>query len=254
MIKGLQCVPLIRVSRDQVAQTYSQQTWQRRAYEDFISIILSREYGMKTFPCVYATKGFKSNDHRYVFTESDDPSEPRNVRLLGDALRAYLRQSHSIGPNTSLVIICPPSTKDRSVEDYNLSFWGLLRGLRIYDSKPWPEHVPADTTTSRWAFCFEGVPWFFAVLTPAHSKRQSRYAPNFGIVIQPKWVFDVLFNTPEKRQAACGKVRSLLADFDEIPLSPDIAHHGDPGTTESRQYYLLDENKTSFCPYSDLDR
>ena len=207
---------------------------------------------MKTFPCVYATKGYKSNDQRYLFIHSDDPSEPRNVRLIGQALQLYFRMSRSCGPNTTLVILSPPTPHPRTVERYNLDFWAFLRGLRVFDGKPWPQNIPQGTGENKWAFCFDGEPWFPAVLTPAHSKRQSRYAPNLVYVMQPKWIFDILFNTPEKRYGACEKVRALVTDFDDVPLSPDVAHYGEPGTTESRQYYLLDENTRSFCPYDDL--
>lgn len=228
---------------------------------------------MKTFPCVYATKGLKSNDQRYVFIPSDDPSEPRNVRRVAAALRKYLKLSHSCGPNTTLVVLCPPSDPIRSIEQYNLDFWGFLHGLRVLDSKPWPKDIPADTQTNKWAFCFDGEPWFPAVLTPAHQRRQSRFTPNLVYVMQPKWIFDILFSTPQKRYGACEKVRKLVTEFDDVPLSPDgkshfmscmfgalgsltpmesVAHYGEPGTTESRQYYLLDQNERSFCPYPHL--
>ena len=207
---------------------------------------------MKTFPCVYATKGYKSNDQRYVFIHSDDPSEPRNVRLIGQALQSYLRLSRSCGPNTTLVVLSPPTPQPRTVEQYNLDFWAFLRGLRVFDAKPWPQNIPRSTGESRWTFCFDGVPWFPVVLTPAHSKRQSRYAPSLVYVMQPKWIFDILFNSPEKRRVACEKVRALVKEFDDVPVSPDIADYGDPGTTESRQYYLMDENERSFCPYNSL--
>lgn len=95
----------------------------------------SKEYGTKPFPCVYATKGYKSNDQRYVFVDSDDPSEPRNVRRIGKAQRTYLPRSHSCGPNTTLVMLCPPSNPIRSVEQYNLDLWGFLHGLRVLDNK-----------------------------------------------------------------------------------------------------------------------
>lgn len=238
--------------RDQIEQTYGPETWQRRVYEDLVTVILSRQYGMKTFPCVYATKGYKTSDQGYVFIHSDDPSEPRNVCLIGRAMRAYLPQSRSCRPNTTLVILCPRSTKVRSVEEYNLEFWSFLRGLRVFDTEPWPSDIPADTTSNKWGFCFDGVPWFPVALTPAHVKRKSRYTPNLVIVLQPKWIFDILFNTPAKLYAACAKVRTLVGEFDEIPLGPDVAHYGEPGTTESRQYYLLNENETSYCPYPNL--
>ena len=67
-----------------------------------------------------------------------------------------------------------------------------------------------------------------------------------------RYNLDILFNTPEKRRGACEKVRALVTDFDAVPLSPDVEHYGEPGTTESRQYYLLDGNERSFYPYDDL--
>ncbi len=91
-------------------------------------------------------------------------------------------------------------------------------------------------------------------MTPAHEQRHSRYAPNFVIAMQPKWVFDNLFRTLEKRRAAVEAVRKLMPAFDEIEPSPDLSAYGTEGTTEAHQYYLLDENKTSHCPFADLDR
>lgn len=72
--------------------------------------------------------------------------------------------------------------------------------------------------------------------------------------MQPKWVFDHLFRTPETRRAAVEKVRKLMPAFDEVGISPDLSAYGTEGTTEAHQYFLLDENKTSTCPYGDLDR
>ena len=72
--------------------------------------------------------------------------------------------------------------------------------------------------------------------------------------MQPNWVFDCLFRTPERKRAAVEKVRTLIPAFDEVGLSPDLSAYGTEGTTEAHQYYLLDENRTSFCPFEDLDR
>ncbi|KAM0795124.1 YqcI/YcgG family-domain-containing protein [Usnea florida] len=237
-----------------------EETWQRQAYEALKSILLARNEGAKRFPCIYATSGYNHDEHRYIFMHSDDPSEPRNLRLLASAMRAYLPQSHSIGPNTSLVIIHPPASDTNtdcpspSVDSYHHKFWTLLRGLRTCDLKPWPSDIPPRTDDAKWAFCFDGVPWFPAAMTPAHEHRLSRHAPFFTVAMQPKWVFDNLFRTPERRRAAVEKVRTLMPAFDEVDLSPDLSAYGTEGTTEAHQYYLLDENRTSFCPFEDLDR
>ena len=229
--------------------------WQRLVYEEFKATILAKGSGMKTFPCVYATMGYRSGDHRYVFLHSDDPSEARNIRLLAPALREYLRVSQSLGDNTSLVIMGAPSNNgNKSVEEYNNGFWEMLRGLRIWDSKEWPEDVPQNTKDEKWTFCFDGVPLFPVALTPAHERRWSRHSPTPLIALQPKWVLDRLLGTPEKRKSATGKVRKLLAEYDQIEISPDLTSYGEPGTSEVHQLCLLDENKTAECPYFDFDK
>ena len=90
-------------------------------------------------------------------------------------------------------------------------------------------------------------------MTPAHEQRQSRRASNFTIAVQPKWVFTNLFKTPEKREKAVQAVRKLMSAYDKVDISPDLAAYGDEGATEAHQYYLLDKNETSECPYDDLD-
>ncbi|KAF5551497.1 ycgG [Fusarium phyllophilum] len=241
------------LTRKEVETRFDKDTWQGLAYQDFKSTILAKGNGMKTFPCVYATVGYRSDDHRYVFLESDNPSEPRNVRKVALALTEYLRMSTSLGPNTSLVIIGAPSEKQRTVEEHNRTFWDMLRGLRICDPRPWPEDIPQDTENAKWTFCFNGEPVFPVMLTPAHQKRWSRHMSVPVIALQPKWVLDNLLGTPEKRKAAQSKVRNLLQKYDTIGVSPDLTAYGAVGTSEARQLCLQDKNESVQCPYRNFD-
>ncbi|KAF4443041.1 ycgG [Fusarium acutatum] len=241
------------LTRNEVESRFDKDTWQGLAYQDFKSTILAKGSGMKTFPCVYATMGYRSDDHRYVFLHSENPSEPRNVRKVALALAAYLRISTSLGPNTSLVIICAPSEKQRTVEEHNQTFWDMLRGLRICDPRPWPEDIPQDTEDAKWTFCFNGEAVFPVMLTPAHQKRWSRHMSVPVIAMQPKWVLDNLLGTPEKRKAAQSKVRSLLQKYDTIGVSPDLTAYGATGTSEARQLCLQDKNESVQCPYRNFD-
>lgn len=247
---------MLIIRRDDIEkyEYFEASSWQKLAYDDFTRTILGKDSGGKTFPCVYGTMGFRSNDHRYIFLESDDPAEPRNLRKIAPALKEYLDISTTLGPNTSLVIIGGTSSSVKTVTDYNNSFWDMLRGLRIIDTKPWPTDIPQDTESEKWTFCFDGQPLFPVMLTPAHQQRWSRHMSVPVIALQPKWVLDNLLGTPEKREAAQSKVRKLLVEYDQIKISPDLTSYGQPGTSEVRQLCLLDENETAPCKYKNFDQ
>ncbi|KIJ16098.1 hypothetical protein PAXINDRAFT_47117, partial [Paxillus involutus ATCC 200175] len=234
------------ISRAQMTAAFPEGTWERRAYEDFKAVLFDENF---VFPCVYATKGFKTDDQLYLFIGSDDLSDPRHIRSLATALSVYLLQAHALGPNTSLVLLAKQTKEQRSVEEYNRLFWELLDGLAKLDTKPWPTDVPRDIDTHHWCFCFGGEPFFTVIQTPAHQIRRSRYAPGLTIVFQPKWIFDILFSMRGKRTGALSKVRTLLAKYDAIPVSPELKNYGDAGSRESQQYFLLDENVPASCPY-----
>ncbi|KAG9559605.1 hypothetical protein KCU97_g17970, partial [Aureobasidium melanogenum] len=61
-------------------------------------------------------------------------------------------------------------------------------------------------------------------------------------------------STPEKRKSATGKVRKLLAEYDQIDISPDLTQYGEEGTSEIHQLCLKDENETMDCPFDDFDK
>lgn len=241
------------LTKKQVETRFEPSSWQFLAYEDFKTTILAKQAGVKKFPCVYATMGYRDDEHRYIFLETNNPAEPRNIRRIAPALETYLDTAKQIGPNTSLVIIGAPSEKAKSVDAYNDTFWNMLRGLRMTDPKPWPEEVPKLVESTKWTFCYNGEPVFPIMLTPAHTQRWSRHMSVPIIALQPKWVLDDLLSTPEKRCEATGKVRKLLREFDQVDISPDLTSYGHPGTSEARQLCLLDENQTVKCPYDNFD-
>lgn len=236
--------------RAQVVSAFPEGTWQREAYDDYTKVLLDEDL---IFPCIYATKGFKNDNQLYLFIDSDDLSDPRHIRSLATALTTYLPQAHDLGPNTSLVLLAKKVSYQRSIEEYNALFWELLNGLAKLDTKPWPTTVPRDIDTDNWCLCFGGEPFFTVIQTPAHQVRRSRYAPGLTIVFQPKWIFDILFSSDAKRAGALAKVRNLLAKYDPIPVSPELKNYGDPGSRESKQYFLLDENEPAPCPYDKLN-
>ena len=238
-----------RTYRYQVESVYPNKTWQRKSYDSFVASLVAKS---PVFPCFYATKGFKANEQRSLFLPSDDLSSSSNVSAVALALMDYLPQSRQLGVNTSLVILCNQSQRFRSIQDYQDIYWSFLKSLRLLDAVPWPADFPEEIDSDKWCFCVNGIPTFTVVQTPAHEQRQSRYAPNLRVIIQPKWIFDVLFSTPRKRAGALKTVRELLRDYDSVPLSPCLKNYGEEGSRESQQYFLLDENVPALCPYETL--
>lgn len=161
---------------------------------------------------------------------------------------------HRGGRNVSLVLLCPPPETQHSVDEYHKLFWYFLKHLRQLDPKPWPAAIPHDTRDKKWCMNFDGTEAFFAVQTPAHRQRLSRRAENFAMVYQPRYIFDVIFKDKRYRESATRMVRGLVDQYDAIPHSPDISDYAVDGTTESRQYFLLDENVSAECPYGNLNK
>ncbi|KAI0140718.1 YqcI/YcgG family-domain-containing protein [Pestalotiopsis sp. NC0098] len=218
--------------------------------DDFTGVLVAKD---KIFPCIYGTKGFKANELDFVFLPSEDLNDIDVAKIGAKAILEYHKILSSRGRNISLVLMCPPPTSEKSVDQYHASFWSFLKRLRQLDPQPWPTKIPHDTSHQKWCMTFDNTEAFFAVLTPAHKQRLSRSAANFAMVYQPRYIFDVIFKDARYRESATKMVRELVDKFDQIPHSPDISDYGLNGTTESRQYFLLDENSPSASPYEDLD-
>ncbi|KAF2718169.1 hypothetical protein K431DRAFT_297155 [Polychaeton citri CBS 116435] len=238
------------LDRYQVENCYPLGTWQRQVYNDFVGALIAPA---KTLSCIYGTKGYKTNELDFVFLDSDDLGSMRTARFGAKAILENHKILGSRGRNVSLVMLCPPPEYKRTVDEYHASFWLFLRRLRQLDAKPWPTKIPHDTSDVKWCMNFDDVDAFFAVLTPAHKQRLSRYAPTFTVVYQPRYIFDIVFKNERYRASATKMIRGLVDKYDKIPHSPDISDYALPGTTESRQYFLLDENVSSECPYESLE-
>ena len=236
--------------RPQVEAKYATDTWQRQAYEALGAKLTAKD---RMFPCIYGTRGYKANELSFLFLDSEYLPDPRNVEASAKALLSYHDQALKLGKNTSLIILTPPPNQDRSVDNYHTEFWAYLKGLRKLDPKPSMDEVPEDTNAQFWCFHFDGIPAFFGVLTPAHKQRLSRQSNNLCLVYQPRYLFDALFSSEANRASATKTVRGLVDKYDFLPRSPDISDYGEAGKTESRQYFLLDENEPAICPYPTLN-
>ncbi|KAL4981846.1 hypothetical protein BDW68DRAFT_192634 [Aspergillus falconensis] len=209
------------LDRYEVEETYSVGTWQRQAYEDFTRALVAKD---KIFPCIYGTKGYKSNELDFIFLDSEDLDDLNIAKVAAKSIVEYHKVLQSRGRNISLVLMCPPPspTAQRTVEEYHKLFWSFLKRLRQLDPKPWPTKIPHNTFDRKWCMNFDGLEAFFAVLT------------------SPRVVFDIIFKDACYRESATKTVWGLVDKYDHIPHSPDISDYAVEGTMESRQYFLLD--------------
>lgn len=202
-----------------VTESYQRGSWQRKAFNDFEEVMANKE---SPFPCVFGVHGLKQGHLRFLFHGHID------IPLLSQQLQEYLSNSRSFGKNTSLVLFTNVGQRFE-IDEYNRIFWDTLKELAESDSQPWPAEIPKATDDPKWEFCFAGEPIFVVCNTPSHFMRYSRYSTHFMITFQPRWVFDDILGSPEQARKAFSKVRSILKNYDAIPLSPDLGMYGESG-------------------------
>ncbi|WIF97484.1 MULTISPECIES: YqcI/YcgG family protein [Pontibacillus] len=222
--------------------------WQREAYHDFTSMMLSTEH---PYPCVPGKQGFVGDMLRFGFCPS--PKDEDAARVIASLLKEYGTISRDTGMYASLVLLC--DTREllethTSVYEYEQCFWKVLSVVHQLDDAPWPEHIPQDPHDPSWEFCFDGEPYFAFCATPAHVSRKSRYSSNFLIAFQPRWVFDEINASTSLGQKLKKVIRKRLVDYDGIKAHPSLMWYGQEENYEWKQYFLHDDDSTlSKCPF-----
>jgi len=72
------------------------------------------------------------------------------------------------------------------------------------------------------------------------------------ITFQPRWVFDHILGNPKIAKKSFGKVRERLRKYDILPPSPHLGAYGKQEVREFRQFFLLDEERPTSCPFHSL--
>ncbi|MGB7433121.1 MAG: YqcI/YcgG family protein [Ahrensia sp.] len=229
---------------NQVLETFNRKSWQYTVYKEFEATLLSES---RSFPCIYGIAGMQSQQLRFGFSDSMEPSE------VAALLSEYLPNARHYGRNTSLVIFSKPEAVV-SVEDYEHRFWMLLKDTHMYDGKEWPTSIPCELDHPGWEWCFGGEPIFVVCNTPAHINRQSRRASSFMVTFQPRWVFDAILGTEAKSEKVLAAIRDRLNSFDFIDPSPALGRYGQTENREFAQYFLDDTNSEIKCPYASLTK
>ncbi len=198
MIKSDENTKLI----DQTQISGDDRGWGRAVFDDIESRLLD-----PGFPCVFSKNAFRKQILKFIFVEDAGSA---GILHLGEGLKEYVQLSREwdgrLDSACPLVVAFSPDAVDaRSVDDYHTFGWKVLQALHEIDPAPWPEEVGKDPASASWSMCFNGMPLFCNMSSPAHRVRQSRnLGDHFVLVINPRERFDVFAgDTPSGR-----KVRS----------------------------------------------
>ncbi len=225
------------------------QNWQQDAFKHFSNMIADKG---NTYPCIPGRQGFLSNNLRFGFTS--DPREDGSIEDLAFLLKSYGEISRDTGKYASLVVFfkTPEQFKDNyRVAEFESLFWSVLNRVSAIDEVEWPEDIPTDPSHHEWEFCFHGEPYFAFCATPGHIFRKSRSFPCFMMAFQPRWVFDEINDSTVFGRKLKKAIRKRLADYDDVPIHPDLKWYGQTDNHEWKQYFLSDdESSPSKCPYT----
>ncbi|KAL5358104.1 hypothetical protein BJX96DRAFT_173137 [Aspergillus floccosus] len=253
-------VDLVRVV--EIRSTFPPASWQRQAFDAFRARILTQR--LQTFPCIYATKGLKANEHRFCFVDGVDsdagtPIADATLDRFAAAFDEYAQNWRQFGPMTSLVVLTPlpPSASShastpRLLADDRQRFWDLLRGVSDRDPHSWPADVPQDVEERAWTLMFRGERFVGLALTPQYQKRQSRFCAGFVLAFQPIKIFQDLLSTPEKMASAVGTVRALTDSQDAVPYSNDVIAVSEGRQSVSTMFFLSDDGESWGSLYSKI--
>ncbi len=226
--------------------------WHLAAFRDVESRLTDRG-----FPCVFSRNAFRKQLLLFSFVEDVGPN---GIQHLADGLAEYTELSRDWNGHldTAYPLVVAFSAEAvaeavtaRSVAEYHAFGWSVIQRLHDVDPAPWPADVSKDPDLESWSMCFNGMPLFFNMSTPAHRVRRSRnLGQHFVLVVNPRERFDVVAgDTPSGRKVR-SNIRDRIDRYDGAPRAPQLGSYGVAGL-EWWQYGLLEDNveRSDKCPF-----
>lgn len=224
-------------------------SWHRAAFDD-----LAARLGDPDFPCIFARNAFTKQLVKFLFVETLSSGD---LRCLGEGLEEYVELSRRWDGRLDsayplVVAFSLHAVQARSISDYHAFGWRILQDLHDIDPGPWPESVARDPETPSWSMCFNGMPLFCNMSSPAQQVRRSRnLGRHFFLIINPRERFDVFAGDTPRGRSTRAKIRGRIAHYDSAPPSPQLGSYGS-GKLEWRQYGLVESDSTTAatCPFT----
>ncbi|MCB5906133.1 YqcI/YcgG family protein [Streptomyces pinistramenti] len=222
--------------------------WQRAAFEE-----LAAPLAHSDFPCVFSRNAFRKQLLKFAFVESAGSD---GIRHLATALTEYVELSSAWDGRLDtayplVVLFSADAVNARTVAEYHSFGWRVLQELHHVDPEPWPKDVGKDPDSETWSMCFNGMPLFCNMSSPAHRNRRSRnLGAHFTLVINPRERFDFFAGETPSGRKVRANIRKRIRTYDGMPHSLQLGSYG-VGALEWRQYGLTEENaeRSDMCPF-----
>lgn len=228
------------------------QDWHRTVFTD----LEARLAGDPGFPCVFSKNAFRKQLLKFIFVDSLQAAGMQHLADgLGDYVELSRRWDGSLDTAYPLIVaFSHAAVQADSVAQYHEFGWQVLQKLHEADRAAWPEPVGRNPDLPTWSMCFNGMPLFCNMSSPAHRARRSRnLGTHFIMVINPRERFDVFAgDTPGGRNARAN-IRSRIARYDKQPHALQLGSYAD-AALEWWQYGLVEDNieRTDRCPFRQI--
>ena len=206
------------------------------------------------FPCIFSRNAFRKRLLKFVFVEN---GAENGIRDLAEGLQEYVELSREwdgrLDTAYPLIVAFPSdAVSAQSVEEYHAFGWRVLQELHEIDPVPWPEDVGRDPDSEFWSMCFNGMPLFCNMSSPAHRVRRSRnLGEHFILVVNPRDRFDIFAGDTSSGRKVRLNIRNRIHRYDGAPHARQLASYGS-GAPEWSQYGLIEDNieRTDTCPFT----
>lgn len=180
------------VTQEKLESYSNSQSWMRKAKDDFYMRLTNKQ-----FPCLFALNAFCNKGILFLFI--DDKQS-----LLLNGLMEYISfvKNTPIKNRLTNPLVIFFKQKFDTLEKEHVFAWKQIQFLHDNDTQPYPSHIPLDTDSPQWCFCFQDIELFINVSCPHHDMYKNRNLGAYiAFVINPRENFDFVASGSKKKVA-----------------------------------------------------
>lgn len=222
-------------------------SWKKSYRAEFEALACAED-----FPCIYVKQAYEKGYIDFHFME-DCQSEVERLKAF-EAFKHYVGNVLATPDErvAAMKILLIVVNTDGVAGGHEQISWDLLNDFVRRDEIPWPEHLTRNPDDQDWAYCFQGQRLFVNLSSPEHLLRRSR---NLGsrlvLVMQLRDGIDCIAPPNAKGDVIRQFIRQRINTYDQVPVSADLATHGQGQNRDWKQFWLGDREAVleGTCPF-----